>query len=179
MLCAPLCFDEQVVWELRQMVVLEVQDLELRSLQSLSQLTHLVPACQQLPQAPTGQQPNTHTSKNVTLCAQYNWSCVITYTELWCNCVMCEQIRSQVPQNCNFIIDLVPLLKWQCYKGKEVTNDPNLVPPHGYQAPVHRLPALPTELYGGIYFTFFYGIGITLVILWTLDQPVLLYYSCQ
>ncbi len=27
LLCAPLCFDEQVVWELSQMVVLEVQDL--------------------------------------------------------------------------------------------------------------------------------------------------------
>lgn len=27
--CAPLCFNEQVVWELRQMVVLEVQDLQL------------------------------------------------------------------------------------------------------------------------------------------------------
>lgn len=27
LLCAPLCLDEQVVWELSQMVVLEVQDL--------------------------------------------------------------------------------------------------------------------------------------------------------
>lgn len=25
--CTPLCFDEQVVWELSQMIVLEVQDL--------------------------------------------------------------------------------------------------------------------------------------------------------
>lgn len=29
LLCAPLCSDEQIVWELRQIVVLEVQDLEL------------------------------------------------------------------------------------------------------------------------------------------------------
>lgn len=58
--CAPLCFNEQVVWELRQMVVLEVQDLQLWSLQPLSQLTHLVPACQKFSQAPTGHQPTTH-----------------------------------------------------------------------------------------------------------------------
>jgi len=29
LLSAPLCFDEQVVWELSQIVVLEVQDLQL------------------------------------------------------------------------------------------------------------------------------------------------------
>lgn len=62
-LCAPLCFDEQVMRELSQIVVLEVKDLQLRPLQPLSQPTHLVPACQQLPQAPAGQQPTTQTTQ--------------------------------------------------------------------------------------------------------------------
>lgn len=59
--CAPLCFDEKVVRELRQIVVLEVQDLELWPLQPLSQPAHFIPACQQFSQAPTGQQPTTQT----------------------------------------------------------------------------------------------------------------------
>lgn len=58
--CAPLRFDEQVVWELGQVVVLEVQDLELRSLHPLSQPTHFVPAGQEFSEAPAGQKPETH-----------------------------------------------------------------------------------------------------------------------
>lgn len=57
MQCAPLGFDEQVVRQLGQMVVLEVQDFQLRPLQPLSQLTNVIPARQQLPEAPAGEQP--------------------------------------------------------------------------------------------------------------------------
>lgn len=56
---APLCFDEEVVWELGQPVVLQVQNLQLRRLQPLWQLAHIVPARQQLSEAPAGQQPAT------------------------------------------------------------------------------------------------------------------------
>lgn len=58
---APVRFDEQVVRELGQVVVLEVQDFQLGSLQPLGQAAQSVPARQQLPEAPAGQQPATKT----------------------------------------------------------------------------------------------------------------------
>lgn len=62
---APLRFAEQIVWELGQVVVLEVQHFQLRPLQLLGEPTHIVPACQQLSEAPAGQQPATQTAVSV------------------------------------------------------------------------------------------------------------------
>lgn len=56
-MCTPLGFHEYVVGKLRQMVVLQVQDLQLGALHPLSQTVHLVPACQQFPQSAAGHQP--------------------------------------------------------------------------------------------------------------------------
>lgn len=60
----PLGFDEQAVGELRQVVVLEIQDLQLGTLQPIRERAHVIPACQQLPQTSTREQPVTQTQSD-------------------------------------------------------------------------------------------------------------------
>lgn len=74
---APLRFAEQVVWELGQVVVLEVQHFQLRPLQPLGQPAHIVPACQQLSEAAAGQQPATQTAASVWRAnlLRFQWRC--------------------------------------------------------------------------------------------------------
>ena len=55
--CPPQCPEEQVVGQLRELVVLHVQHLQLAPLQPIGQRAQAVPANQELPQAAAAQEP--------------------------------------------------------------------------------------------------------------------------